>query len=236
MKLKDSIHLIAKLTGYNLKIIFANKFIWFLLASLVFFLFFLTMAIWEGSDINEELIYNTLLFPAVLLIFYPTVFGIQNDEDSRILEILFGIPNYRYKVWLLRIFIIYIIVFVILILFGYLASVLAYAINPFEMAGNLIFPVLFVGNLAFMISTLTHSGNGTAVITILIGIMIFILPQTFNKNQFWNVILCPYAMPKDFHPMVWQTLLIENRLFLIVGAIVWLLFGLLSLQKREKFI
>lgn len=236
MKVKDSISLVTKLTEYNLKIIFANKFIWFLIAALVFFLFFLTMSIWKGSDINEKLIFSSLLFPSMLLIFYPTVFGIQNDEDSRILEILFGIPNYRYKVWLLRLFIIYIVVFVALILFGYLASLLAYSINPLEMTGNLMFTVFFFGNLAFMISTITHSGNGTAVLTIMLGMLIFMLPNFGLENKFYNVLLCPYAMPVDFHPMIWQTLLIENRLFLVAGAVICLLIGLLNLQKRERFI
>lgn len=32
-------------------------------------------------------------------IFYPAIFGMQNDVDNRILEILFGIPDYKCKVW-----------------------------------------------------------------------------------------------------------------------------------------
>lgn len=44
--------------------------------------------------------YSMLLVPSILLIFYPTCFGIQNDQDAKTLEIIFGIPNYRYKIWL----------------------------------------------------------------------------------------------------------------------------------------
>ncbi len=51
------------------------------------------------------------MFPCVLLVFYPAVFGIQNDEDSRILEILFGIPDYKYKVWGVRLLMIYVAIF-----------------------------------------------------------------------------------------------------------------------------
>ena len=54
----------------------------------------------ERSEVNEGVVYNLLMFPCVLLVFYPAVFGIQNDEDSRILEILSASPtiNIRYGV------------------------------------------------------------------------------------------------------------------------------------------
>ena len=119
------------MTRYNLKIIFANKFIWFLVISFVAFIAFSILFIWEGNTIDESTIYGLLLFPGLLLIFYPTVFGIQNDDDSRMLEILFGIPNYRYKVWLVRLAMIFILIFFILIFYAWTASFLLYKINVF---------------------------------------------------------------------------------------------------------
>jgi hypothetical protein len=38
------------------------------------------------------------------------------------------------------------------------------------------------------------------------------------------------------HPMLWQDTLIKSRIFLLVGGIVFLMIGLLNLQKREKFV
>jgi len=148
---------------YNLKIIFAGRFIWFLLASFAFYLFFSIMSIYQGSVLSEGMVYNLMLFPGILLVFYPSVFGIQNDEDARILEILFGIPNYRYKVWLVRLVMIFVQVFLILIIYGYVSSILIYRVNPLEMAVQLMFPVGFMGAMAFMFSTLIKNGNGTAV-------------------------------------------------------------------------
>lgn len=133
---------------------------------------FMFQSAWNRAEINEGLIYNILMFPCLLLIFYPAVFGIQNDEDSRILEILFGIPDYRYKVWGVRLLMIYVVIFAILIVFSYIAILLLYPINPFEMSLQLMFPVLFFGNLTFMFSTITRSGNGTAVLMIIIGIVL----------------------------------------------------------------
>ena len=95
MTFKQLIQLLPKVVRYNLKIIFAGKFFWFLLAAFGFFALFMFQNAWKREEINEGLIYSILMFPSMLLIFYPAVFGIQNDEDSRILEILFGIPDYN---------------------------------------------------------------------------------------------------------------------------------------------
>ena len=242
--MKKYITLATKLIRYNLKIIFAGKFFWFFLAAFAFFAFFMFQLAWNRGEINEGAIYSMLLFPCLLLIFYPVVFGIQNDEDNRILEIIFGIPNYRYKVWGLRMLMVYVANFFILMLFACIARLMLYPVNIAEMAAQLIFPMLFFGNLAFMFSTITRSGNGTAVIMIIIGLLLFLFlnanvdsgNQTWSlTNSFWNIFLNPFKIPTNIHPMIWQDTLIKSRIFLILGGVVFLLIGLLNLQKREKF-
>ena len=237
MTFSQTIRLIPRIVKYNLKVIFAGKFVWFLLAALVFFCFFMFQNAWERADINEALIYSLLFFPGVLLVFYPAVFGIQNDEDSRILEILFGIPDYRYKVWGVRLLIIYVAVFFILAAFAFIATILMYPVNPFGMAASLMFPVLFFGNLAFMFSTITRSGNGTAVIIIIIGILLLIFSNMdFMRRTFWNIMLNPYEIPRNMLPVIWEGVIIKSRIFLFTGSLVWMMVGLLNLQKREKFV
>jgi len=230
--------LTTKVVRYNLKIIFAGKFFWFLLAAFAFFAFFMFQQAWNRAEINEGSIYGLLLFPCLLLIFYPVVFGIQNDEDNRMLEIIFGIPNYRYKVWGVRMLMIYVANYFILVLFAYVARVLLYPVSAFEMAAQLIFPMLFFGNLAFMFSTVTRSGNATAVIMIVLGLLFFIFMGGNNQiaYSYWNVFLNPFSIPDNIHPLIWQNTLFKNRLFLLTGSIVWLLIGLLNLQKRERFV
>jgi len=238
MSLKKYKGLATKTVRYNLKIIFAGKFFWFLLAAFSFFAFFMFQQAWNREEINEGSIYNLLLFPCLLLIFYPVVFGIQNDEDNRILEIIFGIPNYRYKIWGIRMLMVYVANYFILILFAYIARLLLYPVNIFEMAAQLIFPMLFFGNLAFLFSTITRSGNGTAVIMIILGLVFFMFMNTGNTigNTFWNVFLNPFSTPRDIHPTIWQDTILKSRIFLLISGIVWLMLGLLNLQKREKFV
>ena len=235
MALKQFISVTSRMVSYNMKIIFAGKFFWFILAAFSIFAFFMFNSAWNREEINEAKIYSLLVFPSLLLVFYPSVFGIQNDEDNRILEILFGIPNYRYKVWGVRLLIIYIAIFLILALFSFVARYLLFPVNPFEMSFQLMFPVLFFGNLAFMFSTITRSGNGTAVLMIILTIALLFLSGAFS-NTLWNVMLNPFSSPENVHPYIWYSTLIKNRIFLFVGSVVWLMIGLLNLQKREKFV
>jgi hypothetical protein len=150
--------MIIRVIRYNLKVVFAGKFFWFLLAAFLFFAFFMFQQAWNRVEINEGSVYNLLLFPCLLLIFYPVVFGIQNDEDNRILEIIFGIPNYRYKVWGVRMLMMYVANFFILLLFGYVARLLLYPVNISEMAFQLLFPMLFSETWPYV---LHHYPSGT---------------------------------------------------------------------------
>jgi hypothetical protein len=233
--IKNSFKNTVRMIRYNLKIIFAGRFIWFLLAAFGFFLFFAIQTVWNGEALTDGTVYNLLIFPGILLIFYPSVFGIQNDDDSRMLEILFGIPNYRYKVWLVRLLMIYILIFLITIVFSAIASVLLYKIDVLEMAYQLMYPIVFMGSLSFMFSTIIKNGNGTAVLMVLIGVALIILQDAVERTQ-WNVFLNPFRIPNNFNEIIWQGLITKNRRFLGVGMIVFILYGLYNLQKREKFV
>ena len=233
--IKNNLYIWVKMIRYNLKIIFANRFIWFLIAALGFFLFFAIQVVLNNETMGEDVVYGLLIFPGILLIFYPSVFGIQNDDDSRMLEILFGIPNYRYKVWLVRLIMIYVLVFIIIVLFSALASVLLYKVQIMEMSYQLMYPIVFLGSMAFMFSTLIKNGNGTAVAMVLIGVAILILQDAIRNTQ-WNPFLNPFDIPNNLNEVIWEGTIRKNRIFLGIGMLVFILYGLFNLQKREKFV
>jgi len=220
---------------YNLKIIFANKFIWFLLASLGFFVIILLITLFSTGSISAGTIYPLLLYPGLLLIFYPTVFGIQNDEDTRILEILFGIPNYRYKVWLIRLVMIYLLVFVILLLLSWFCKWALVDLPVLNMAWHVMFPIFFMGSLAFLLSTFIRNGIGTGVVIILIGVVFVAIMDLVEKTK-WNIFLNPFNLPDGVSETAWKAIVHDNRVILLVGIILAILGGLTSLQKRERFI
>jgi len=233
--IKNQLIIGTRMIRYNLKIIFANRFIWFLISAFAFFAFFTIQRVLEGGNIVDGTIYNLLIFPGILLIFYPSAFGIQNDDDSRMLEILFGIPNYRYKVWLVRLIMIYVLIFIIINLFAAVASVLLFKVNILEMSYQLMYPIVFMGSMAFMFSTLIKNGNGTAVVMVLIGVALLILSENLARTQ-WNVFLNPFEIPDSMNQVIWQGIISKNRIFLGVGMLVFILYGLFNLQKREKFV
>ncbi len=226
--------LVRKMIIYNLRIIFANKFIWFLAGSVAFYLGLSVIYVLSNEISRMHDLYGVFLFSGILLIFYPSVFGIQNDQDARTIEILFGIPNYRYKVWLVRIMLILVIAFLIMLVFTWLSNVLIIKFNFINVTIQVMIPVFFLGMMAFMLSTLIRNGNGTAVVMIIFGIFFLILQDPLRKSQ-WNVFLNPFDPAYDISETTWALITLKNRIILITGTIIFLLAALLNLQKREKF-
>lgn len=219
---------------YNLRIIFANKFIWFLVGSVLFYVGLSVINAFNENVSRMEDLYSLFLFCGILLVFYPSVFGIQNDQDARTIEILFGIPNYRYKVWLVRVVLIFVITFLIMLAFTFISSVLIVRFRFVNMTAQVMVPVIFLGVMAFMLSTVIRNGNGTAVIMIIFGIFFMILSNALRKSQ-WNVFLNPYQLPYDVNETTWAIITLKNRIIMITLTILFLLAALFNLQKREKF-
>ncbi|MGB8491368.1 MAG: hypothetical protein WCE64_09940 [Bacteroidales bacterium] len=233
-KLLNLADLIYRMINYNLRIIFANKFLWFLIGSVIFYFGLSIIYVLDNDVSRMSDLYGVFIFSAILLVFYPSVFGIQNDQDSRTIEILFGIPNYRYKVWLIRIALIFIIAFLIMIVFTFLSSVLIVKFSFFSVTTQVMLPVMFLGMMAFMLSTVIRNGNGTAVVMIIFGIFFLILEDPLRKSQ-WNVFLNPYRPAYDVNEATWAIISLKNRIFLVTGTVLFLLAALYNLQKREKF-
>lgn len=235
--LKNAVIVVHRMIRYNLKIIFANKFIYFLIAALGIFIFVTVINVLNAdSNPTEETVYWLLLVPGILLIFYPVTFGIQNDVDTKMLEILFGIPNYRYKVWLIRLMLIFLAVFIILMLLCVVSSLALTPVSVFEMIAQVMIPIVFLGSVAFMVSTLVRNGSGTAVVMVIFGMTFWIARNFFEGHRKWNAFLNPFTIPQNMNETVWAEIVFNNRVYLIAGMILALLYGLLNLQKREKFL
>ena len=220
-----------------MRIIFSGKFIWFLLVGLVLFFFLMYTAAARGTSLSDGMVYSQLIIPGLLLVFYPSCFGIQNDADHRILELLFGIPNYMYKVWLFRLFMIYVEVYLILVVYAFLARILLYPVSPFLMAAQLMIPVMLFGNMAFLYSTLIRNGNAAAVLSVLTVIVALVLSNVeMVENKMWDVTINPYEEPENINAAIWGLILLKNRLMMVIAGIIFLMSGLLGLQNRGKFL
>ncbi|MCU4177387.1 hypothetical protein [Carboxylicivirga sp. N1Y90] len=224
-----------KFIKYNLKVVFGNKFIYFLGASLIFYLLITSISLFGADTVSVQGVYYQLMFPAFLLVFFPTTYGIQNDEDARILEILFGIPNYRYKIWLVRLVMAFFMVFWFVFVMANLSSVILINVPVWEITFRLMIPVVLFGMLGFFFSTVIKNGNGTAVVVVVIGLVVWILVG-FLEYSSWNVFLNPFDLPSNMSEVVWANVVAKHiRTWVIVSGIAGL-WGLLNLQNREKFI
>lgn len=228
--------LLYKLITYNVKVIFGNKFIYFVVAAFLFFAFIILISILEGDDdISEPLIYGFLVFPGLLLIFYPMAYGIQNDDDAKMLETIFGIPNYRYKIWLVRFVITIGVAAVILLILANLANLTLHRFSILPMIGQVLFPITFLSSLAFMLSTLIKNGNGTAIVVVIVSFIFFVFAEPLEYSTY-NIFLNPFSEPRGISEFIWQTIIYKNRMYLIILSVLSLLYGMFNLQFREKFV
>ncbi len=232
--LNNYLTLIYKMIIYNLRIIFSNRFIWFLAGSILIYIGLSVLYVYTNDISRMEDMFGIFLFSGILLVFYPSVFGIQNDLDARTIEILFGIPNYRYKVWLVRIILIFVIAFLIMLVFTMLSSFFIVKFRVVNMTWQVMLPVIFLGIMAFMLSTIIRNGNGTAVVMIVFGLLFLILSDTLSSSQ-WNVFLNPFNMPRNMNETSWSLITLKNHIILISASLVFILVALFNLQKREKF-
>jgi len=235
LSFRSSIQNIFSLARYNMRIIFGGRFIYFVLAAFIFFLVFGTIIALDSNELQIHVVYGLLAFPAILLVFFPSVFGIQSDADQRTLEIIFGIPDYRYKVWLVRYLMILFLVFLLLFPFAGIAWWVLISFPLLPMIMHLMVLVLLVSSLGFCLSTVVKNGNATAVIMVVLGLAFLILTEELDESK-WNIFLNPFDMPGDINEIVWREIVRQNRIFMGIGSLVLMLLGLLNLQQREKFL
>jgi hypothetical protein len=235
MRILNHLRLVKSIIGYNLKIVFADKFVYFLIAAIAFYLMIVGIMLFSDNVPTNKDIFNTDIFPGILILFYPVVFNIQNDKDARMIEIVFGVPDYRYKVYLIRFAISILLLLAILFVLAWFSDFAIIHIPIFKMVYELMFPLFFLACISFLFSTLIKNGRGTAVVMVIIGLIFFILAEPLQDSK-WNIFLNPFDVPGDMSMGIWMNVVFQNRLMLMVGSVIALLWSMINLQKRESFV
>jgi hypothetical protein len=201
----------------------------------LFLVLVVSITIANDATMSSAMVYGFLILPGMLLMFYPIVYGVQNDDDSKMLEIIFGIPNYRYKIWLTRFVIVMGVTFLNILFLSTLANYTLYQISILEMVYELMFPTTFMASLGFMLSSRIRSGNGTAITLVIIGLIFFVFVEPLMNSE-WNVFLNPFRDPRNLNQVIWESVIFKNRLYLSIGSALCILYTLYNLQFREKFL
>lgn len=151
------------------------------------------------------------------------------------LEILFGIPNYRYKVYLVRFLLSILLLLLIMTLMSWIVVFTVIRIPVFQMVYELMYSLIFLASLSFLFTTLIKNASGAAVVMVIIGLVFLILAEPLQSSK-WNIFLNPFDVPSNMSYAIWQNVLYQNRMMLVVGSVISILWSLINLQKREKFV
>ncbi len=233
---KKWISQLKPLIQYNLKLVFAGVFFYFMGAAFLMLFGLITLIAFNADSMPQaEDAFYMLIWPALITMFYPTAYGLQNDMDSRMMEVLIGIPNYRYKVWLFRLAIVFSVIFIMIFIFSAIVDLLFIPLDVWEMTYQLMFPMTFLGMFIFFMSTLVRSGHGTAAVSIIFMLILLFSVEPLEYTK-WNVYLNPFELPLNISEMIWMDTIFYNRVILLIGSILTLLGGLFMLQKRHRFI
>ncbi|HUI91050.1 MAG TPA: hypothetical protein VLX68_02280 [Chitinivibrionales bacterium] len=223
------------LVRYNIKIVFAQRFLYFLFAAMGLFAAAVLINRAAGKELTPSTLYDLLLLPGILLVFYPAVFGIQSDSDARMLEMIFGIPDYRYKVWLFRLLLSIAVAEAVLFCLCCACAIFYSGFPIVRMSMQIFFAVVFWSGTAFACSTLMRSAYGAAVLLILAGFLLWVAGGSLAANQ-WNVFLNPFDAVSGAKEMTWHATVRANRILLAAAGMAGILWGMRNLTAREKFL
>jgi hypothetical protein len=221
---------------YSAFLNFSGRGLAFVVLAVVVFLAVIVFSLMSRSAARgAEQVYNYLLLPALLLTFYPSAFAIQSDKDAGMIETLFGIPDHRFKVWLVRLATLLVLIAGILFLLALFCRIGLTEFPVGAMVFQLLFPVLFLASLGFFLACLTGNGNATAVLLVVILLVFLGLAGTL-KGSAWFIFHNPFASVTQLQALVWKKITLSNRLYLSIGSVFLLMLGLLRLQNRERYI
>ena len=221
---------------YNASQVFAGKFLHFIVLAVALFLGVAVIHTLEAEvPPNEATVYYFLLVPGMVLVFYPAAYGIQNDADAGMLETLFGIPDYRYKVWLVRQLVQLVIIAALLGALTVLCEVVLADIDVGWMVFHLMFPIAFLSCLGFLCGALFRSGNGAAVALVIL-VLGFWIASGPSAGSPWGLFYNPFAQTGALDELLQADTNLRSRAYLAVGSTLALLGGMLRLQNRERFI
>ena len=95
--------------------------------------------------------------------------------------------------------------------------------------------LIFLACLSFLFSALLKNRQGAFVVMVIIGLVFLIMAEPLEHNK-WNIFLNPFNVPSHMSHNIWMNIVYQNRLILVAGSIISLLWAMINLQKRESFI
>lgn len=222
----------------NLKIIFSHKFL--LISGGIFIYFSIVVTVnyfVDPSDrMGERGIYMWLLsFPGIIFIFYPSMSLFLSEGENRRIEMIFSTAGSMHKIWLAKIVSLYLSGAFILFLLALLSYIFVADFNLPGYFANSLFPLIFFSSLTMAFSVIFRSINAAGLTAV--GTLFFhlILYDLLRKTRF-NIFLNPYLKPDEIDHYIWNKMVLQNRIGMVVISALLITFSIKMLEKREKFL
>lgn len=226
------------LFNLNVKLLFSNRFFYFILGIILYFgiVTFINYLTEPGDQIVGENVYIAIIvLPFLVLTVFLSSFILPSEMENNTIESLFSISGSIYKVWLIKIAVMY-VALSLLILF--LEILTYFMITDFKILNTYfqsLFPLYFTGGMTFYFAVRFRSNAVGAILSGIVLLMFLFLSEPLYQTKFY-LYLNPMENPRNINGYVWSRTIIENRIGMVLfGSILYYL-GLSKVKFREKFI
>ncbi len=220
------------------KILFGGKFFYFLFAAAVFIgiVIFVNYADEEESPLTlAQSLIVLMMLPMSVLAVYLSMIIIPQEKEMRTIETLFSMPGSRYRIWLVKIAVMFVFLSIFLVLFESLTFFLVTDLDFFETFWHVMPSVYFLSGLTFYFSVKTKSSNAAGMLTGLVVFFIVIFADPLHRTPYF-LYLNPYDKPRAIDPSLWSKYVFQNHIGLFAIGTLFFYFGLNKLLQRERIV
>lgn len=241
LPLREKLAVAWELFRLQASLLFSQKFLWAMLIILVY----LGLRYYENyhEDVlrritQEGVITELLALPLTILTVFLNMQLITSEKDNRTLEVMFTTAGSRYKVWLLKVTVLNVVLFLIALFLGLVSFFTFTDMAIFASALYIFIPIFFLGNLTLFFAVRFRSGLAAGMVSAGVIFLLFISNTIMEENDLYRYMLYfnPYDIPRTIDPQTWGLWTLQNKIGVFLLALLMLFFALRGMEKRERLL
>lgn len=173
--------------------------------------------------------------PGTVLSIYLTMDLVAGERDRNTLEVLFSTSSSHYKIWVVRMFSVYVVLAIVLMAISTLSYFLFAEFLFIEGALNAFLPAFLVANLTFFFSVSLRSGNAAGMLSLGFLILILLTSEALGNTPYF-LFLNPFDPPLGVDDTLWGDRVLVNRLCVAALGSILLFLALRRMERRERLL
>jgi len=234
---REVIGSLAALFRLSGRVIFRRKLLFMALGLLAFYAIIYTFSVYQpnaGLGVDDAL-FILVELPGTILGIYLAMDLIAKERDRHTLEVLFSTASSHYMVWSVRMFSVYVVLLVTLMIMSTIAYYF-FAEFPYVWGGlNAFLPAFLVANLTFFFSVYTRSANAAGMLALGFIILVLMTYDEFRGTN-WDLFLKPFEAALIGDDPVWAEKMLINRLSVFGTGAMLLFLALRRMEHRERLL